>query len=96
VHYLLNIAYGITVVSTIHGAAREPSLALALVFGLVTLQIAFAMLTVLLSHLGLGALAWIQIFGGSLIGTSIALYGLSRRHPLAARVRHADDRQPDQ
>src|SRR5689334_19346720 len=29
VHYLLNIAYGIAVVSAIHGAVREPSLAIA-------------------------------------------------------------------
>src|SRR5690349_20448324 len=33
VHYLLNIAYGVVVVSAVHGAAREPSLALALVLG---------------------------------------------------------------
>jgi hypothetical protein len=92
VHYLLNIAYGVVVVSAIHGAAREPSLAIAVVFGLVTLEIAFAMLTVLLSNLGLGARAWVGIFGGSLIGTGLALFFLSRRHPLAAQVREADSR----
>lgn len=89
-HYLLNIAYGVAVVSAIHGAAREPSLAIAVVFGLVTLEIAFAMLTVLLSNLGLGGLAWIEIFGGSLIGMSIALFVVSRRHPIAAQIRDAD------
>lgn len=93
VHYVLNIAYGVAVVSAIHGAAREPSLALAVVFGLVVLEIAFAMLTVLLSHLGLGQLAWVGIFGGSLIGTVIALFVVSRRHPLAARVRDADGKR---
>ena len=90
VHYLLNIVYGMVIVSAVHGAAREPSLALALVFGLVMLEIALAMLTVLLSHLGLGEVAWVRIFGGSLVGVAIALFGLSRRHPLAARVRDAD------
>ena len=90
VHYLLNIVYGVVIVSAVHGAAREPSLALALVFGLVMLEIALAMLTVLLSHLGLGEVAWVRIFGGSLVGVAIALFGLSRRHPLAARVRGAD------
>ena len=89
-HYLLNIAYGVAVVSVIHGAAREPSLAIALLFGIVTLEIAFAMLTILLSNLGLGSRAWIGIFGGSLIGTGLALFIVSRRHPLAARVREAD------
>lgn len=90
VHYLLNIVYGMVIVSAIHGAAREPSLAIAVVFGLVMLEIAFAMLTVLLSHIGLGELAWVGIFGGSLIGMAIALFVLSRRHPLAARLRDAD------
>ena len=90
VHYLLNIAYGIVVMSAIHGATREPSLAIALVFGMVTLQIAFGMLTILLSHLGLGAHAWLGIFGGSLIGTGLALFLLSRQHPLATLVRDAD------
>jgi hypothetical protein len=90
VHYLLNIAYGVAVVSAVHGAAREPSLAIAVVFGLVTLEIAFAMLTVLLSNVGLGDLAWVGIFGGSLIGTGLALFIVSRRHPLAAQVRDAD------
>jgi hypothetical protein len=92
VHYLLNIAYGVAVVSAVHGAEREPSLAIAVVFGLVTLEIAFGMLTVLLSNLGLGNLAWVGIFGGSLIGTALALFVLSRRHPLAAQVRDADSR----
>jgi hypothetical protein len=90
VHYLLNIVYGVVITSAVHGAASEPSLALALVFGLVMFEIALAMLTVLLSHLGLGELAWIRIFGGSLVGMGIALYVLSRHHPLAARLRDAD------
>jgi hypothetical protein len=90
VHYLLNIVYGVVVVSAVHGAAREPSVALALVFGLVTFEIALAMVTVLLSHLGLGELAWVRIFGGSLVGVAVALFVLSRRHPLASQLRHAD------
>jgi hypothetical protein len=90
VHYLLNIVYGVVIVSAVHGAAREPSVALALVFGLVTFEIALAMVTVLLSHLGLGELAWVRIFGGSLVGVAVALFVLSRRHPLASQLRHAD------
>jgi hypothetical protein len=93
VHYLLNIGYGLAIVSAVHGAAREPSLALAVVFGVVMLEIAIAMLTVLLSHLGLGELAWIRILGGSLVGVGMTLVVLSRRHPLAAQLRHADHRR---
>jgi len=90
IHYLLNIVYGITIVSALHGAKREPSLAIAVVFGIVTLEIWFAMLTVLLSNVGLGARAWVGIFGGSLIGTGLTLFILSCGHPLAAQVRAAD------
>jgi hypothetical protein len=92
VHYVLNIVYGMVIVSAVHGATREPSLALALAFGLVTLEIAIAMVTVLLSHLGLGELAWLRIFAGSLVGVATALLVLSRRHPLAAQLRDADRR----
>ena len=92
VHYLLNIAYGLVVISAVHGAEREPSLDIAILFGLVTLEIAFAMLTVLLSNLGLGARAWVGVFGGSLIGMGLCLFLVSRRHPLAAQVRDADSR----
>ena len=92
VHYLLNIVYGVVIVSAVHGATREPSVVLALVFGLVTFEIALAMLTVLLSHLGLGELAWVRIFGGSLVGVAVALFLLSRRHPLASQLRDADHR----
>lgn len=90
VHYLLNIAYGVAVVSAIHAAPREPSVVIAVLFGIVTLEIAFAMLTILLSNLGLGSRAWVGIFGGSLIGTGLALFVISRRHPLAAHIREAD------
>ena len=90
VHYLLNIVYGVVIVSAVHGAAREPSVALALAFGLVTFEIALAMVTVLLSQLGLGQLAWVRSFGGSLVGVAVALFLLSRRHPLASQLRHAD------
>lgn len=89
-HYLLNIAYGVVVVSTFHGTTREPSLAIAALFGVTMLEVAFAMLTVLLSHVGLGPLAWVGIFGGSLVGLLIAVLVLSRTHPLAAQVRDAD------
>jgi hypothetical protein len=89
-HFLLNIVYGVVIVSAIHGAARAPSLIIALVFGFVVLEIAFAMVTVLLSNLGLGDLAWLRIFGGSLIGAAIALATLSRRHPLLAQLRRAE------
>ena len=90
VHYVLNLAYGVAMVSGIHGAVREPSLSSAVVFGFLIVEIGFAMATVLLLHLGLGALAWVRILGGSLFGAAITIAILAWRHPLAAVLRAAD------
>lgn len=95
IHYLLNLAYGVVIVSAIHGAALEPSLVMAVAFGFPIVEFWFALATVLLSHLGLGELAWVRIFGGSLIGTAIAIVILARRHPLAAEVRQAEEEDND-
>ncbi|MGH8621659.1 MAG: hypothetical protein ACRET3_05935 [Burkholderiales bacterium] len=92
-HYLLNLAYGVAIVSGVHGAVREPGLIIAVTVGFIIVEFAIAMVTVLLSHLGLGELAWVRIFGGSLIGAAIAIVVLSRGHPLAAELRRAEDEQ---
>src|SRR5690348_17698913 len=52
-HYLLNLAYGMVIFSAIHGAAREPSLVMTVAFGFPIVEFWFALVTVLLSHLGL-------------------------------------------
>ena len=90
-HYLLNILYGRVIVSTVRGALGEPSLIIAMIFGALMLEVAFAMVTVLLSQLGLGDLAWLRIFGGSVIGTVTALLFLSRTHQLRAGLRRAEE-----
>jgi hypothetical protein len=54
------------------------------------LQVAVAMVTVLLSHTALGQLAWVRILGGSLIGTAIAIGYLARRYPLLALMQEAE------
>src|SRR6266542_5736565 len=95
VHYLLNVVYGLAIVSAIHGAEREPALVIAVAFGFLIVEFAFAMLTVLLSHLGLGELAWLRILGGNLVGVAIALLVLSRRHPLAAELRKAETHEEE-
>jgi hypothetical protein len=92
-HYLLNLAYGVAIVSAIHGAEREPRLVIAVAFGFMIIEFGFAMLTVLLSHLGLGKLAWVRIFGGSVIGAAIAWLVLSRRHRLADGLRAAEEEE---
>jgi len=89
-HYLLNLAYALAIVSLIHGAVRQPSLLFAVGFGFIMMEFAFAMATVMLSH-ALGELAWLRIFGGSLLGAAVAITMLSRRHPLAAQLRQAEE-----
>ena len=91
VHYALNVTYGMILVSAIHGAERTPSLIIALIFGLVTFEGAFAMFTNILVEYSLGETAWIAMFGGSLIATALAVALLSRTHPLAARLRQAEE-----
>jgi hypothetical protein len=90
-HYLLNILYGVVLLSAIHGAERAPSLILAVIFGLVTFEGAFAMFTNILAQSSLGNTAWIGLFGGSLLATALAIVLLSRTHPLAAHLRRAED-----
>ncbi len=95
VHYFLNLIYGVVVLSAIHRAERELSLVIAVALGFLIVELAFAMLTVLLSHLGLGQLAWVRILGGNLVGVVIALLVLSRRHPLAAELRKAETHEEE-
>lgn len=89
-HYVLNLAYGVAVVAGVHSAVREPSLIGVLAFLFVVVEFALVLVTVLLSNLGLGHLAWVRIFGGSLIGAAIALMIVARGHPLLATWRQAE------
>lgn len=91
VHYALNILYGIILVGAVRGSQRAPSLIIAVIFGLVMLEVGFAMLSVMLGQAGLGNLVWLRIFGGSLVGLAIAFGLLSRRYPLATRLHEAEE-----
>lgn len=89
-HYLLNIAYGVAIVSLVHAGAREPRLLVAVMLGFFVIEFAFVMLTLLLSHVGLGQLAWVRILGGNLIGAVLAWSILLRSHPLREEIRAVD------
>lgn len=91
VHYLLNICYGIAIVAGVHGAVRAPSLIFGIGFGLLMLEFAFALLSAALWHSPLGTLAWLRIFGGSLIGAVVAFLVVARRHPLAELLHRAEE-----
>jgi len=51
--------------------------------------IGFVMLTVLLSQVGLGELAWVRILGGNVVGAVLTFVMLSRRHPLRQELKQA-------
>lgn len=88
-HFVLNLVYSVSLVSVIRSAAREPSLIMAALFGFVMVELGFIMITAVLS-LFLGGVAWVSIFGGSLIGAAIAFRHLSLRHPLGALMTQAE------
>jgi hypothetical protein len=91
VHYALCIAYGRVLVWAVRAAADEPSAILGVVVLSLLFQVAFAMVTIMLSALGLGALAWVRIFAGSLVASAAAFWFLARRYPLTALVRRAHE-----
>ena len=90
VHYLLNIVYGMVLLSAVHGSERTPSLILAVVFGVLIFEVAMAMLTIVLAQFWLGVVAWPGVFGGSVIATALAVFLLSRTHPLGAYLHRAE------
>jgi hypothetical protein len=90
-HYLLNVVYGIVLLSAVHGAERAPSLILALMFGVLLFEVAMAMLTVILAQSMLGGGAWVGVFGGSLLATALAGALLGRSHPLVEYLHRAEE-----
>jgi hypothetical protein len=48
------------------------------------------MATVLLANVGLGALAWVRILGGNVVGAVLTWVLLARRHPLLKEFKEAD------
>jgi hypothetical protein len=90
-HYLLNITYGVVLLSAVHGAERAPSLIFALIFGGLILEGGFAMVTSIIAESFVGGVAWAGIIGGNLLGTALAITLLSRTHPLVQYLRRAED-----
>jgi len=89
-HYALCLAYGLAAVAVVHGAAREPALLFGAGFVFFILEFGFVMRTVILSHVGLGQLAWVRILGSNLVGAVLTFVVLSRRHPLRRELREAE------
>lgn len=90
-HYLLNVAYGVAIMSIIHTAARTPTAIFAVGFGFLMLEFAFALVTAAFSSGRLGELAWVRLFGGSVIGAVVAIVIVTRRHSLVALLHRAEE-----
>ena len=86
-HYALCLIYGIVAVSVVHAAARETTLIVGAAFVFFLLEFAFVILSTILSHVGLGALAWVRIMGGNVVGATLTFLILWRRHPLVQEFR---------
>jgi hypothetical protein len=90
-HYLLNVAYGVAIMSIVHTAGRTPSAIFAVGFGFLMLEFAFALVTAAFSSGRLGELAWVRVFGGSVIGAVIAIVIVTRRHSLLPLLHQAEE-----
>lgn len=91
VHCVLSVGYATILVSVVRAARSEPTLMAGLVFASLLLELAFVMVTVVLASAGLGTVAWVQIFGGSLIAGAVAIVYLARRHPLGNLLHRAHE-----
>ena len=86
-HYLLCLTYGVAAVSVVHAAARQASLIVGAAFAFFLLEFGFVMVSAILSQTGLGNLAWARILGGNIVGATLTILILWRRHPLAQEFR---------
>ena len=86
-HYTLCLIYGIVAVSVVHAAAREATLIVGAAFVFFLIEFAFVILSAILSQAGLGALAWVRILGGNVVGAILTFLILWRRHPLVQELR---------
>jgi hypothetical protein len=91
VHYLLNVTYGVVLLSVVHGAERAPSLIFAGIFGLLMFEGAFVMFTNIIAESSVGPAAWVEVAGGSFLGAAVSVTLLVRTHPLGQYLRRAED-----
>jgi hypothetical protein len=85
-----------TLVAAIHGAAREPTLLIGVAFVSFIAEFGWVMIANLLSHVGLGQLAWPRILVGSVIGVVTTWLYLARRHPLRQEFAAAEQAEEDE
>jgi hypothetical protein len=95
VHVALCVAYGLAVISVVHGSMKEPSLILALIFCAILFQMGFVVLTAVIANVGLGQLAWGRFLGGNVMAAGLTYLLIARDHPMRDLYHAAEARQKD-
>jgi hypothetical protein len=95
VHFVLCIAYGLTIMAAIHASMKEPTVMFAVIFCTILFQAAFVMLTAVLANVGVGEVAWGKFFAGNLMAAVLTYLLLNRNHSIARLYQAAEEHQQD-
>jgi hypothetical protein len=95
IHFALCLAYGLAVISAVHGSMKEPTLVLALIFCTILFQAAFVVVTAILANAGVGQLAWGKFLFGNMMAAVLTYALIARDHPMRELYRAAEARQKD-
>jgi hypothetical protein len=95
IHFALCLAYGLAIISAVHGSTREPTVMFALIFCTILFQAAFAGLAAMLDNVGLGQPAWGKFFLGNVMAAGLTYVLLAHDHPMRELFQAAEARQKD-
>ena len=95
VHFLLCVAYGLTIMSAIHASMKEPTVIIALIFCTILFQAAFVVVTAILANVGAGQLVWSKFFAGNVMAAILTYMLVDRNHPLSDLYHAAEAHQKD-
>jgi hypothetical protein len=95
IHFVLCIAYGVTIMGFVHASMEEPTVMFAVIFCTILFQGAFVMLTALLSNVGAGDLVWGKFLAGNVMAAILTYVLVNRRHPLVEMFHTAEAHQAD-
>jgi hypothetical protein len=91
-HYALWIGLGALVIRVVGVARRTPSVLIGAAVFMILLQLATIVVSAIASHSRLGALAWVSLGLGNVVGWStLWWYVIRRHHELRDEFAHASD-----
>lgn len=95
IHFLLCLAYGLTIMSAVHASMKEPTVMFAIIFCTILFQGAFVMLTAILANVGVGDLAWGKFLVGNLMAAVLTYVLVNRHHSIRDLYHAAEAHQKD-